>query len=57
MGALKELFGTDVGLLSLGVILFIIGMAVWFFRFFQRHIREEEAQAAVGARAGATRKT
>ena len=41
MVALQELFTTDVGLLSLGVLLFIVGMAVWFGRFFQARIREE----------------
>lgn len=41
MVALQELFTTDIGLLSLGVLLFIVGMAVWFARFFQARIREE----------------
>jgi len=31
-----DLFSTDYGLLSLGVIVFIIVMAVWFWRFFTR---------------------
>jgi hypothetical protein len=42
MGALKELFTSDVGLLSLGVIVFIIGMGVFFIRFFQRQMNESE---------------
>jgi hypothetical protein len=41
MHALKELFSTDVGLLSIGAIAFMLGMAVFFVRFFVRHIREE----------------
>lgn len=41
MDAWKELFTTDVGLLSLGVILFTIGMAFWFSRWFSKKIDEE----------------
>lgn len=41
MVALKELFTTDVGLLSLAVIAFIIGMGFWFGRFFKARIAEE----------------
>lgn len=49
MVALRELFTTDIGLLSLGVIAFIILMAVWFGRFFMSHIRQEEAERAAQA--------
>jgi hypothetical protein len=42
MGVLfKELFTTDIGLLSLGVILFVIGMGIWFSRWFQKKIDED----------------
>lgn len=39
------LFSTDYGLFSLFVIVFVIGMSVWFSRFFSRKIREDQAQA------------
>jgi hypothetical protein len=41
MNALKELFNTDVGLLSIASLAFIVGMAVFFVRFFVRHKRED----------------
>jgi Protein of unknown function (DUF3149) len=49
MVALKELFSTDIGLLSLFVILFIIGMGLWLARFFAARMREDEAAALAGA--------
>lgn len=42
MVALRELFFTDVGLLSLAVILFIIGMGFWFSHFFAKKIAESQ---------------
>lgn len=39
---LKELFGTDIGLLSLFTILFIIGMAIWFSVWFRRKMNNDE---------------
>jgi hypothetical protein len=45
MQALKELFTTDVGLMSVGGIAFMLGMAVFFVRYFIRHMREDEARA------------
>jgi hypothetical protein len=44
MQALKLLFTTDVGLFSLFTIVSIIGMGVWFRRFFNRQIAAEEAR-------------
>jgi hypothetical protein len=44
MEALKLLFTTDIGLMSLATIVFIIGMGIWFRRFFNRHIEEEARQ-------------
>ena len=41
--AWQELLKTDIGLFSLFVIVFILGMAVWFARFFSRKMHEEEA--------------
>lgn len=45
MHALKELLTTDVGLMSLGGLAFMMGMAVFFVRYFLRHIREDAARA------------
>ncbi len=44
MHALKDLFTSDVGLLSLAGIAFMIGMAAFFVRFFIRHMHEDEAK-------------
>ena len=41
--AWQELLKTDIGLFSLFVIVFILGMAVWFARYFSRKMHEEEA--------------
>jgi hypothetical protein len=49
MVALKELFTTDIGLLSLFVILFVIGIGFWMSRFFAARIREDEAAARASA--------
>ena len=37
-----RIFDSYVGLLSFGVILFMLGMGVWFYRFFMKKIEEEE---------------
>lgn len=55
MRTLQELFTTDVGLMSLGGIVFMLGMGVFFLRYFQRHIREDAAAAARNAAATSTR--
>ncbi|MBK9704094.1 MAG: DUF3149 domain-containing protein [Betaproteobacteria bacterium] len=39
--AWQELFGTDVGLLSLAVIVFMLGMGVFFVRLFVRKMNSE----------------
>lgn len=39
---LEILFGTDVGLLSLFTILFIIGMGLFIGLYVRKHVREEE---------------
>lgn len=41
MDALRLLFTTDIGLLSLFTIVFMIGMAVFFRVFIARKIEEE----------------
>ena len=43
MQALKELFTTDVGLLSVGVIAFMLGMGVFYLRYILRHMKQDEA--------------
>lgn len=45
MHALKDLFTTDVGLMSVVGIAFMLGMGVFFIRYFARHIREDAARA------------
>ncbi len=45
MHALKDLFTSDVGLMSVAVIAFMLGMAVFFIRYSLKHMREEEASA------------
>ncbi len=45
MKAIVDLFSTDDGLFSLGVIAFTIGMAWWFSRFFKRKIEESARNA------------
>lgn len=45
MKAIVDLFSTDYGLFSVGVILFTISMGIWFSRFFKRKIEESAAQA------------
>lgn len=44
--ALQMLLGSFTGLLSLGVIVFTLGMGFFFWRFFQNRIAEEEAGKA-----------
>jgi flagellar biogenesis protein FliO len=41
MEAFKLLFTTDIGLLSLGVILFIIVMAIYLFMHFRKLMNEK----------------
>jgi hypothetical protein len=44
--ALKDLFTTDVGLMSAGGILFMLGMGVFFVRCFLRHMQRDAERAA-----------
>lgn len=50
--AWQLLFTSDIGLFSLFVIAFVVAMAVWFSRFYQRKMAEDErrANAAAGGR-------
>jgi hypothetical protein len=45
MQALKELFSSDVGLLSLAVIVFTLGMGAFYARYFAKHIAEDAKRA------------
>lgn len=45
MKAIVDLFSTDYGLFSLAVIVFILVMAGWFYRFFTRKMIESEKAA------------
>ena len=40
MKLLIDLFSTDYGLLSLAVIAFVLVMAVYFARYFIKHMQE-----------------
>jgi Protein of unknown function (DUF3149) len=42
MKAVVDLFSTDYGLFSISGIIFMIGMAIWFYRFFNRKMAESE---------------
>jgi uncharacterized membrane protein len=48
--ALKDLFTTDVGLMSITGIAFMLGMGVFFVRYFLRHMREDAEKAAAASR-------
>ncbi|QID17203.1 DUF3149 domain-containing protein [Nitrogeniibacter mangrovi] len=40
--AIQELFTTDIGLLSVFTIGFIVVMAAYIYRFVKRHVQEDE---------------
>ncbi len=42
MELFTRIFDSYVGILSLGVILFMLGMFVWFYKFFTKKIAEED---------------
>ncbi|MCB1964096.1 MAG: DUF3149 domain-containing protein [Rhodocyclaceae bacterium] len=46
--ALQELFSTDIGLLSVFTIGFIIAMGVFLVRFVKRHMQEDERAHGAG---------
>jgi Protein of unknown function (DUF3149) len=41
----NDLFSTDYGLMSISGIAFMIGMAVFFLRFFSRKMNEDAKRA------------
>lgn len=50
MRAMTELLTTDVGLLSLGSIAFMLGMGVFYVRYFLRHMQQDEARERAARR-------
>lgn len=44
MQLLKELFTTDVGLLSAAVLLFVLVMGGYYIRYFVGHMHADEAK-------------
>jgi hypothetical protein len=44
MRLLSELMTTDVGLMSAAGILFMIGMGVFYLRYFMKHMHDDEAR-------------
>ena len=49
MRALQDLFTSDVGLMSLAGIVFMLGMGVFYVRYFLKHMRDDAAAAAAAA--------
>lgn len=50
MHALQDLLTSDVGLMSLFTIVFMLGGGAFFIRYLLRHMREDAAAAAEAAR-------
>ena len=48
MKLLTDLFTTDYGIMSISGIAFMLGMAVFFYRFFNRKMDEAAAQGGKG---------
>jgi Protein of unknown function (DUF3149) len=44
MSVFKDLFTSDVGLLSAGVLLFMFGMGAFYVRYFIKHMHEDEVR-------------
>lgn len=44
MKAMADLFSTDYGLFSAAGLVFMMGMTVWFYRFFTRKMVESERE-------------
>ena len=45
MKLITDLFSTDYGLMSISGIIFMIGMAIFFLRFFNRKMEEDAKRA------------
>lgn len=52
MHALRDFLTTDYGLMSAAGIAFMIGMGVFFVRYFITHMRDDAAAAEREARLG-----
>lgn len=52
MKLLTDLFSTDYGLMSISGIIFMLGMGVFFLRYFKRKMAEDAATAAKAASYG-----
>ena len=52
MHALQDFLSTDYGLMSAAGLAFMLGMGVFFLRYFLRHIREDGEAAERAARLG-----
>jgi hypothetical protein len=50
MHALKDLFTTEVGLMSVAGFAFMVGMGVFFVRCSLRHMQEDADTAAAASR-------
>jgi hypothetical protein len=50
MHALKDLFTSDVGLMTVVGLSFMLGMGVFFIRYFLKHMREDGERAAAAGR-------
>lgn len=46
MRLMNELFTSDVGLMSIGGIAFMLCMGAFYLRYFIKHMHEDEARAA-----------
>jgi hypothetical protein len=46
MALFKELFSSNAGLMSAAGIAFMLGMGVFFIRYFMKHMREDGERAA-----------
>jgi hypothetical protein len=46
MGALKELFSTDIGLLSVFTIGFATFFVIYVYKYAKKHMEEDERNAA-----------
>ena len=46
MALIKDLFSSDVGLMSAAGLVFMLGMGVFYLRYFLKHMREDELSAA-----------
>ena len=45
MRLFSELVTTDVGLMSAAGILFMLGMGVFYYRYFMKHMHDDEVSA------------